>query len=166
MDEAPSTVDLENDVFDVLDQLSTVQNDLLETITAKQRMMVSGDLDGLAALQPREEELGRRLEECHGQRTALLSEAGQHGLPSDSIRQLATAMPAADRGRVDAHVQQITSQMRLLRHHSLTTWVLAQRSLLHLSQLLEILATGGQLQPTYSKEESASSRGALVDHAA
>ncbi|MCU0373434.1 MAG: hypothetical protein MUE56_09370, partial [Ignavibacteria bacterium] len=30
--------------------------------------------------------------------------------------------------------------MRLLQHQSLTNWVLAQRSMLHLSQLLEIIA--------------------------
>ena len=38
---------------------------------------------------------------------------------------------------------------RLLQHQSLTNWVLVQRSLLHLSQLIEIIATGGRPKPTY-----------------
>jgi hypothetical protein len=56
--------------------------------------------------------------------------------------------------------------MRLLQHHSLTNWVLAQRSLLHITQLLEIVATGGRLQPTYGKGASSHARGALVDQEA
>ena len=55
---------------------------------------------------------------------------------------------------------------RVLRHHSLTNWVLVQRTLIHLSQMLEIIATGGEMQPTYGKEESVHARGALVDRAA
>jgi hypothetical protein len=56
--------------------------------------------------------------------------------------------------------------MRLLQHHSLANWVLAQRSLLHVAQMLEIIATGGRLQPTYGNGESSMSGGALVDHQA
>ena len=54
---------------------------------------------------------------------------------------------------------------RLLQHQSLTNWVVVQRTLLHLSQLLEIIATGGRLRPTYGKESPAASGGALLDHA-
>ena len=59
-----------------------------------------------------------------------------------------------------------STRMRLLQHQSLTNWVLAQRSILHLSQLLEIIATGGRLQPTYGRDESSASSGALVDREA
>jgi hypothetical protein len=41
------------------------------------------------------------------------------------------------------------ARMRVLQHHSLVNWVLAQRALLHVSQLLEIIATGGRTQPNY-----------------
>jgi hypothetical protein len=43
--------------------------------------------------------------------------------------------------------------------------VVVQRTLIHLSQMLEIIATGGQMQPTYGKKESVQARGALVDRA-
>ena len=56
--------------------------------------------------------------------------------------------------------------MRILQHHSLANWVLAQRSLLHVSQLLEIIATGGRMQPTYGDSESVHARGSLVNHEA
>jgi hypothetical protein len=54
----------------------------------------------------------------------------------------------------------------LLQHESLTNWVLVQRSLLHLSQLIEIVATGGRTQPTYGNGSRRLSCGALVDRAA
>ncbi len=43
--------------------------------------------------------------------------------------------------------------------------VAAQRTVLHLSQLLEIIATGGRAQPTYGKGRSADCGGALLDQA-
>jgi hypothetical protein len=51
----------------------------------------------------------------------------------------------------------------LLRHQSLVNWVLVQRHLIYLSQLLEIIATGGRLEPTYEKEGTLSAHGGLVD---
>jgi hypothetical protein len=56
--------------------------------------------------------------------------------------------------------------MRLLQHQSLTNWVLAQRAVLHVSQLLEIIATGGRLQPTYGDGDTLHNRGSLVDQEA
>jgi hypothetical protein len=56
--------------------------------------------------------------------------------------------------------------MRLLQHQSLANWVLAQRSLLHVSQLIEIIATGGRMQPTYGDKESVHARGSLVNQQA
>jgi hypothetical protein len=43
--------------------------------------------------------------------------------------------------------------MRVLQHHSLANWVLAQRRLLHVAQSLEIIATGGRMRPTYGDTE-------------
>jgi hypothetical protein len=60
-------------------------------------------------------------------------------------------------------MRQAALRARLLRHEGLVNWVLVQRTLIHLSQLLEIIATGGRLQPTYRKEESLRAGGALVD---
>jgi hypothetical protein len=160
------TIDWDGEITGLLDELGGVQDDLLATLIAKRDLMAAGDLDGLAPIQAREVELGERLAACHQRRSSLLAKASGEGLPGDSVAELAAALPAARQNALPQQVRQVAERTRLLRHHSLTNWVLAQRSLLHLSQLLEILATGGQIQPTYSKEETPHSRGALVDHAA
>jgi hypothetical protein len=53
-----------------------------------------------------------------------------------------------------------------VQHHSLTNWVLVQRTLIHLSQMLEIIATGGRMKPTYGEGGRTDAGGSLVDQAA
>jgi hypothetical protein len=69
------------------------------------------------------------------------------------------------RQTVTPQLKHTAARARLLQHQSLANWVLAQRTVLHLSQMLEIIATGGRLQPTYGKENSAATGGSLVDQA-
>lgn len=153
----------EAEVAELLDELSDVQSELLEVLEAKRECMASKDANGMLDLHPRTEVLCDRLRSCHDRREELLANAKQRGLPSENLGRLAGALPPVQRGRIQRQVKDASSRMRLLQHHSLTNWVLAQRTILHLSQLLEIIATGGQLQPTYSRDETSESRGALVD---
>ncbi len=154
----------EDDLAELLGDLSTIQDELLAVLAEKRDRMAEGNAAGMAALQSREEELGSRLKACHDRRSELLSVAEQRGLPSDSISELTSALENGKPGKLQRQAKETSTRMRLLQHQSLTNWVLAQRSLLHISQLLEIIATGGQIQPTYGKEKSLHARGALVDH--
>lgn len=156
----------EADVGQLLAELSAVQADLLAVLQEKRARMAALDLPGLAALQPREEELLARLDVCQRRRRELLAQAAAAGRPADSLGRLTDAGSHAARGKLGEQVKQSCSQMRLLQHHSLANWVLAQRCLLHVSQLLEIIATGGRMQPTYGDKDPLHSRGALVNHEA
>jgi hypothetical protein len=107
-----------------------------------------------------------RLAACQARRTNLLAEAKRQGQPSDNIAKLATKTGGGKASSLGGRVKETAARMRLLQHHSLTNWVLAQRSLLHVSQLLEIIATGGRMQPTYGDKESVHARGSLVNQEA
>src|SRR5262249_54128119 len=113
-----------------------------------------------------EQALIERLQRCHEQRQQLLARASRQGLPSDSIRTLVTAAPGIDRQQLAHRVAEATQQTRLLHQQNLANWVVAQRTLIHLSQLLEIIATRGRMRPTYEKGDVAGDQGALVDQAA
>ena len=52
---------------------------------------------------------------------------------------------------MQASIREAANRSQFLQHQSLTNWVVVQRSLLHLSQLIEIIATGGRPKPTYGK---------------
>jgi len=156
----------ESELAQLLTDLLAVQDELLEFLTRKGKLLATADTEGLAALQPEEERLIGALQQCLQRRQELLSRAGREGLPSASIRALTQSLPRAERGPWQVQVEQAGSQARLLKHHSLTHWVVVQRTLIHLSQMLEIIATGGRLQPTYGEGEPVNASGALVDRAA
>lgn len=155
----------DSQLADFLRDLSAVQGRTLEVLTRKREMLVAADSEGLAAVASEEEQVMESLQQCLARRETLLSQAKAEGLPSDSLRSLTAALPPGSSKPLSREVQEASHRARLLQHHSLINWVLVQKTLLHLSQLLEIIATGGRLQPTYSKDESSCVRGGLVDHA-
>jgi hypothetical protein len=153
----------DSQLAEFLSDLSSVQDASLELLTRKRKLLVASDREGLLALGAEEEQLIERLQGCLTRREELLHQAAGQGLPSESIRSLAGALPKAQRVPLTAEIQKATSQARLLQHHSLTNWVLVQRTLIHLSQMLEIIATGGHLRPTYGKDHVDSTHGTLLN---
>ena len=146
-----------------LADLSSVQDASLDLLTRKRELLVASDREGLVALGAEEEQLIERLQGCLTRREELLRQAAGQGLPSENIRSLAGALPEAQRVPLTAEIQKATAQARLLQHQSLTNWLIVQRTLIHLSQMLEIIATGGRLKPTYGKDHLNSNRGALLN---
>ncbi len=161
-----TALDWETEVAALLEELSSVQDELLAVLAEKRERLVAGDLAALAQTQKREEQLASRLKLCQERRADLLAAARKAGHPGDSLGKLASAANSASRGKLGEQVKAASSRMQLLRNESITNWVLAQRALLHVSQLVEIIATGGRLQPKYGEGESVHSRGSLVNHEA
>ena len=167
---APAKIDWEQAITQLLAELSGVQQELLDVLAEKRARLASVDVAGMNELQAREQALLERLQACHTRREELLAAANREGLPCDSMTSLAKR--AAGNGVVKSsggeklrkELAASASRMRLLQTQSLSNWVVAQRSLLHVSQLLEIIATGGRLQPTYGVGEGVHARGSLVDH--
>ncbi|MEX2318040.1 MAG: flagellar protein FlgN [Pirellulales bacterium] len=155
----------ETDIADLLTELASVQGALLDLLTEKREILASGDHDALVATAQREQVLVDRLTACHQRRQQLLARAAADGLPSDSIRSLSSSLPTESRGRVQSGIEQAAERGRFLQHQCLTNWVLVQRTLIHLSQMIEIIATGGRPMPTYGNGSDRTASGALVDRA-
>lgn len=156
----------ESELASLLTDLLAGQNELLDILSRKRQLLAASDLDGLAAIGADEQRLILALQECLQRREDLLRRARQEGMPSANLQTLSKSLPRSQRDRLDPQVQLARSRARLLQHHSLTNWVIVQRTLIHLSQLLEIIATGGRLQPTYGRGPAAHTSGNLVDRAA
>ncbi len=161
-----SAIHWEDTLANVLNDLAAMQDDLLRVLKEKRDAMIAHDAEGMARLQPQEEELCRRMDEFQARRKELIEAAAQQGLEVDSLGELAEVLEVGKPGRLRRQVKSATERMSLVQHSTLTNWVVAQRSLLHLSQLLEIIATGGRTQPTYGKDRYLPTRGALVDREA
>jgi hypothetical protein len=156
----------ESEIAAFLAHLSNVQERTLEVLARKGRLLAAADTAGLAAMESEEQELIAGLQDCLHRREELLDRAAQEGLPSQNVRALAQAVGGRPPSPLDDQVRLAAHRQRLLQHQSLVNWVLVQKTLIHLSQLLEIIATGGRLQPTYHKDSVVQATGALVDHAA
>ena len=158
-------IDWESELAELLGRLSTSQQQLLSLLSSKHDLLMRRDHKGLAELAPREAELCAELQACHQRREELLAQAAHAGLPSDSIESLTEALPSEEANKLRTPVQESIERSRLLRHQSIAQWVVVQRTLLHLSHLLEIFATGGQTKPTYKQGGTSECSGALMDQA-
>jgi hypothetical protein len=167
--EATSTLEpsdsLEADIAGLLNELSAVQSDLLGVLTQKRKFLAAGDGAALCGMAPQEQDLVVRLQACQQRRQGLLARAAEDGLPSDSIKSLSKSLPTNVRKRLRGELNEAHERSRILQHECLTNWVLVQRTLLHLSQLIEIIATGGRMKPTYGNGSDRQDQGALVDRA-
>ena len=157
---------LEEELAELLEELADVQTRLLALLADKRQRMADRDVTIDQQQQDEEMQLLERLQSCQDRREQLLASASEEGLKVDSLGKLAKVVDAHTQQNYEPQVREASARLRLLQHESLTNWVIAQRSLLHLSQMLEIVATGGRLKPTYGKETLPVSCGTWVDREA
>ena len=162
---ASTPLNWESELASLLKRLSTAQHELLSLLSTKRELIVQRDHQGLADLTVRESELAAELQACQQRRQELLSQADAEGLPSRSIEELSAALPRAAAIALKTPVAEARQRAELIRHECLAQWVAVQRTVLHLSQMLEIIATGGRTQPTYGKGRLVERGGSLIDQA-
>jgi hypothetical protein len=156
---------LESELATLLNDLLAGQDELQAILTKKRQLLGAADVEGLTAIGPQEQRWIDALQDCLSRRQHLLARAAGEGFPSTSVKAVAERLPAAGKGELCQRIDLVRRRSRLLQQESLVNWVVVQRTLLHLSQLLEIIATGGRLQPTYGERRLAPAGGALVDQA-
>ena len=151
------------DVSSYLQELCFILDGFLDVLRVKLRNENPTETE---SPDPSEQALLARLETNQQQRQELLTAAGRVGLPNDSLQSAVAALPDENgRNRLNALLLQTVARRQQLHHASVVNWVLTQRSLVHVDQLLEILATGEPQPPTYGKGDGAP-RGGLLDSAA
>jgi hypothetical protein len=155
----------ESELAALLQRLAAAQQELLSLLATKRELIVQRDHQGLGALASREGELVSELQACQQRRQELLGRADAEGLPNGSLAELSAALPKSAAQSLRKPVAEAQNRARLIRHECLTQWVAVQRTVLHLSQMLEIIATGGRSQTTYGNGRVVERSGALMDQA-
>jgi hypothetical protein len=161
----PNSTTWETKLAALLERLSAAQRELLSLLAIKRELLLRREHQALSELAPREQLLGEELRACLAERQQLLAAADAAGMPHDSLEKLSATLPGAAGRSLGDSVQEARERARLIRHECLTQWVVVQRTLLHLAQMLEIFATGGRPQPTYGKGHVVERGGALIDQA-
>jgi hypothetical protein len=153
-------------VAEFLTDLTAVQEALLAEVGQRHKRS-SDNREPLGTVTAAEVELLNRLAECHQRRAELLHAAHQAGLPAQSLRAAVAALGNGPvKGQLSLQIAQAASTGRRLQLAGLTQWMLAQRSLAHVGQVLEILATGAPQPPTYGNGAVSTRCGGLLDQAA
>jgi len=162
--EANPPASLEQQTAEFLRHISDVQSELLQVLNQKRDLMIANDLEGMQQAQECEQVLLARLQDLQDSRQELLSTAGERGLPADSVKSLVKALESPEDRNMTRQAAQAGNAMRHIQNETLTNFVLAQQTVIHLSQLLQIIATGGKIKPTYEADNASNQGGTLVDH--
>lgn len=165
MTELPTETGWETELALLLEHLGDAQQQLLALLATKSELIRLQDHQGLAELAPKEEELGAQLQACQQRRSELLATAAASGFPAESLVELNDALPLGRQSELRDDLLAARERSQLIRHECLAQWVAVQRTVLHLSQMLEIIATGGRALPTYGNGKPPASSGSLMDQA-
>ncbi|MDR2114864.1 MAG: flagellar export chaperone FlgN [Planctomycetaceae bacterium] len=159
---------IEHEIITFLNQLAAVQEKILDVLKKKQLLLVKPDKESLASITAEEENTLISLQKSLDYREKILKSAEKQGYNVDSIQMLCEQIfpkPSEWRRLVNA-AQNRNKQIRYL---ALANWTVSQKSLIHLTQILEIIETRGQGKTTYKPQkgkDSHSSGGGFVDRVA
>ncbi|MDR2705649.1 MAG: flagellar protein FlgN [Planctomycetaceae bacterium] len=159
---------MEHEIIAFLNQLATVQEKILDVLKKKQTLLVKPDKESLAAITAEEERTLILLQQSLDHREKILEFAKKQGHNVDSIQMLCEQIfpkPSEWRMLVNA----ANNRNRQIRYLALANWTVSQKSLIHLTQILEIIETRGQGKTTYKPQkgkENHSSGGGFVDRVA
>ena len=137
-----------------LRELSTIQDNTLAFLKRKGELLGKADTKGLVAIADEEEIVMDRLQNVFEQRQQILEEAKDSGLPHENLESLAARIDKVHLGHsLEEQCRATIGKSKQLQHQSLSNWVLAQRTAIHLSQLMDIISTQGRPSPTYSNKQ-------------
>ncbi|MDR3197725.1 MAG: flagellar protein FlgN [Planctomycetaceae bacterium] len=160
---------IEQEVVAFLNQLAMVQEKILDVLKRKQILLVKPDKESLAAITAEEELTLLLLQQTLDYREKILESAKKQEHNADSIRILCEQIFPKPNNEWRLLVDAAQNRNRQIRYLALANWTVSQKSLIHLTQILEIIETRGQGKTTYEPQKGKkpySSGGGFVDRVA
>lgn len=145
-----------------LDRLERVQAALVELFAEKRRSLVTARTSELAQLAAREAEAAKALQEVVADRSRLLSDARRSGYRTDSIGGLVPLMGALVPAEWVERLRRAEAVAAQLREESWVHWIISHRCYNHYTELLDLIAHGGETSPTYSRQPDRSAAGGVL----
>ena len=157
---------MKTDLQDFLKQLLEAQNQMLAVLQKKQAILVRPGKDAMALIAAEEEKILENMQRTLERRDEILTAARLQNIPGNSIEQLCEHFFSRniEVQKLLNEVKHRTQQIGLLAY---TNWTMSRKSLIHISQILELLETRGQGKTTYHPQPNAeTARGGFVDRVA
>ena len=157
---------MKTDILDFLNQLIDTQSQMLAVLKKQQQILVKPEKGTLASVSAEEENVRGKMQHILQRREELLTAARLQNVSGDSIEQLCGHFfpRNIEVQKMLGEAKHRTHQIRLLAY---TNWTMSRKSLINISQILELLETRGQGKTTYHPQSAAvTSRGGSVDRVA
>jgi len=154
---------MKTDILNFLHQLIEAQINMLAVLHKKQTILVRPEKEAIATISAEEEQTLAKMQNMLTRREELLTSARLQNIRGDSIEQLCEHFFPRN---IEVHklldeIKHRSHQIRLLAY---TNWTMSRKSLIHVSQILELLETRGQGKTTYQPQMPAdSARGGFKD---
>jgi len=157
---------MKTELVDFLNQLLETQTQMLAVLHKKQAILVRPEKEAITLIKAEEEKAVETMQAILERREELLTTARLQNIPGDSIEQLCGHFfpHNIEVQKLIHEAQHRTHQIRLLAY---TNWTMSRKSLIHVSQILELLETRGQGKTTYQQRTNTDmSGGGFVDRVA
>ena len=157
---------MRTDILDYLINLTEAQDEVLVLLHEQQAVLVKPEKEALESITAEEEAILEKMRKMLDSREEILTAARLQNIPGDSIEQLCGHFfphNVSVRKLLDG-AKHRTQQISILAY---TNWMVGRKSMILISQIRELLETGGQGKTTYQPQPDApQSRGGLVDRVA
>ena len=157
---------MKTDLLDFLNQLIETQDQMLAVLSEKQKILVKPEKEALVRITTDEEHMVEKMQQMLNRREELLTAARLQNIVSDSIEQLCGRFfpQNVDVQKMLDAVKHRAHQIHLLAY---TNWTMSRKSMIHVSQILELLETRGQGKTTYHPRPNTDTAcGGFVDRVA
>ena len=154
------------EILEFLNQLIESQNQMLAVLQRKQAILVRPEKEAMAAISSEEEKTLVTMQNTLERREEILTAARLQNVPGETIEQLCEHFfpRNIEVQKLLNEIKHRTQNIGLLAY---TNWTMSRKSLIHLSQILELLETRGEGKATYHPQSrTGSARGVSVDRSA
>ena len=157
---------MKTDLQNFLTQLTEAQAQMLAVLHKKQAILVRPDKEAIAAIEAEEESTLERMQRVLTRREEILTAARLQNIQCDSIDHLCEHFFPRN-VEVQRFINEIKARTQQIQLLAYTNWTMTRKSLIHVSQILELLETRGQGKTTYSQRSKAETTGGgFVDRVA
>ncbi len=159
--------DLARDIEALLDAIEETQSALGVTYRDKRAAIREANAPEIERLTKVEERLVVDLQVHLRVREQILQYARQRGLPSDSLGSVVRTFDEPIQEQLLAQLERTREMADANRRESWILWIVCKQSLRFLSEMIELIATGGRRNPIYLARSGGgmelSTGGALLD---
>lgn len=147
--------------------MEATQQELLEALRLKRRALVSGSPEEMQRLVAVAQEAAGRLRQLSVWRGQLLDQAHAEGSQAETLTDVLAESAHPVQEHLRARFAAVQQRFGEAQRESWIQWIIAQRAGLYYTEMLELLAQGGQRAATYQEtsEPAATSGGVVLDAA-